>query len=153
MYMKHRIRTIILSIFLVLFISYLLILPVAEMLRDRDTGICYYDYKFETAQTIGNDSVAPPGSQYLIATIYLKNDAKWREVDTFPDEWYFYSDNRSYNCDSATYEDAVDEPNTYIVGGQEVEIQIVYLVPGTVNTGYVGYSGPSQPEFKRIQYY
>jgi len=117
-----------------------------------DADVCYSDWTYTITQSLGQYYVAPSGYNYVIATIYLKNNADI-SVSTNPFYWKFTADGLQYDADSSTYSEIINHQNIEVGKGGETETTIVYLVQGYPTEAEIGYYGIQSPVFERIDHY
>lgn len=123
-----------------------------EVAQEVPTEVCYSDWTYTITQSISQYYVAPAGYNYVIATIYLKNNADV-PVSTNPYYWKFTADGLQYSADASTFSDVINHQNIEVGKGGEIETTIVYLVKGYPAEAEIGYYGIQSPIFERTAYY
>jgi|ERR1035437_202581 hypothetical protein len=119
----------------------------------QDYNVCYYDWKWYLTSHIDND-IAPSGYEYVVATLYLKNNSD-QKITTNPNDWNLIADGLKYGYNSVTYDKYVGFQDIEIIKGGNIETKIAFLVKGnptTVNLQYDGTWGMG-PTFKQIDHY
>jgi hypothetical protein len=116
-----------------------------------DNGVCYYDFKWFATDHIGSDK-APMGSEYIVATVYIKNESD-KSVSTSPSNWNLIIDGLKYTDNLNTYDHSLYTPPADVIKGGETETNIVYLVKGNPKTVTIHYDGSYGPEMKAINHY
>jgi len=90
----------------------------------------------------------------LVLTLYLNNEAD-DSVSTSTSSWKLIVDGLKYwPNDEATFLPYIEYQDVYVEKGEEIEVQMVYLVKGDPdqNEGSLEYTGVTVP-MKRIDYY
>ncbi|WP_048042981.1 DUF4352 domain-containing protein [Methanosarcina mazei] len=114
--------------------------------------VCYWDWQYAMTPSIGQYYIAPAGYNYVIATVYLKNNANV-QVSTNPYFWKFTADGLQYDADVSTFSDVINHQNIEVGKGGEIETTIVYLVKGSPVEAEIGYYNYQYPLFERIEHY
>lgn len=125
--------------------------------KTQNNNVCYWDWKY--TKTNGYDSA--PGYEYIIVTIYLKNDAD-QSVSIRSEDWTLITDGIKYspNEDITTqlYYDDVENNSMLFkiypdVGtGKEIEVRMAYQIEGDLYKEKLVYNLPT-PTLKRINHY
>ena len=105
----------------------------------NDNGVCYWDWKWYETSHIG-DNKAPVGSEYIVATLYLRNIGD-QKITTSANGWNLIADGLKYEQDTNTFNSSLGSQNIEIVEGGDIEIKIVYLVKGHVTHAQLQYDG------------
>lgn len=118
----------------------------------ESTDVCQWDWTFKGTSNIGSYYTAPAGYEYIIVTIYLKNNAD-RSVSTNPYYWSLTVDGIKYTPDVSSYSDVINHQTVDVSKGGELETKLSYLVKGEPTSAYISYSGFSAPDMQRINHY
>lgn len=115
-------------------------------------GVCNFDWQYGTTSSIGQYYTAPFGYSYVLVNLYIKNEAD-RSISTNPYYWNFVADGIKYSVDVASFSEGINQQTVEVGKGGEIEVQFVYLVQGNPREASLEYTGFSQPNVQRIEYY
>jgi hypothetical protein len=122
-------------------------------LATADTGTIYFDWKGTTTYQIGEYNKAPPGFEYVIADVYVKNYDSDKTPSTNPWNWKLIVDGLKYDHDSATYDSSIGQQNVEVLKGAEVKTKIVFLIKGHPANATLQYDQLFGPTLTHIDYF
>jgi hypothetical protein len=105
----------------------------------KDNGVCYWDWTWHTTDHIGT-SKAPVGSEYIVATLYLKNIGD-QKITTSSNGWNLIADGLKYEQDTNTFNSSLGRQDIEIAKGGDIETNIVYLIKGHPTHFQLQYDG------------
>ena len=105
----------------------------------NDNGVCYWDWKWYETSHIG-DNKAPVGSEYIVATLYLRNIGD-QKITTSANGWNLIADGLKYEQDTNTFNSSLGLQDIEIAKGGDIETKIVYLVKGHPTHFQLQYDG------------
>lgn len=119
---------------------------------EKSTGVCYWDWEFETTSRVGEYYVAPSGYSYVLVDVYLKNEGD-TIVSTNPNYWPLTVDGITYTPDTATYSEEINHQTVEVGKGGELETRMAYLVKGNPMEATLSYTGPWLVKMELINVY
>jgi hypothetical protein len=105
----------------------------------NDNGVCYWDWKWYETSHMG-DTKAPVGSEYIVATLYLRNIGD-QKITTSANGWNLIADGLKYEQDTNTFNSSLGRQDIEIAKGGDIETKIVYLVKGHPTHFQLQYDG------------
>lgn len=114
---------------------------------------CNWDWTYSTQKQIDN-LVAPYNYTFVVCTIYIQNNDDTKNASANSYSWDLIADGVTYNSHSITYSDEISHNPVDIVGyGEEIETQIVYLLPENATIDKLVYAENYPPMMNHIVYY
>lgn len=89
----------------------------------------YTTYECTLYSQIGKYNTAPAGKCYAVVDIHIDNTGT-QTYSTNPWNWQLRADGITYNHDTSTYDESINQMNVDVGPGGQIDTQIVFLING-----------------------